>query len=80
MHDELMAKFDKVAQVENVGQGDLITSDPCCTTQEQSTCEISKPYHVQFLRNGPKPKTLTKTGRTDGQTDGQTDGRTDGQG
>ena len=41
-----MQIFSRVAQAENVGQGDLITSEPCCTTQDQPTCEVSVLYHV----------------------------------
>ena len=41
-----MQIFNRVAQAENVGQSDLITSEPYCTSQDQPTCEVSVLYHV----------------------------------
>ena len=41
-----MPIFNRVAQAENVGQSDLITSEPCCTTQDLPTCEVLVLYHV----------------------------------
>ena len=44
---------------ENVRQSDLITSEPCCTTQDQPTYSVSMLYNVYYLGDGPEPKTLT---------------------
>ena len=41
-----MQIFNRVPQAENVGQSDLITSEPCCTTKDQPTSEVSVLYHV----------------------------------
>ena len=34
-------KANIVAQAENVGKSDQITSEPCCTIEDQPTCEVS---------------------------------------
>ena len=47
-----MQIFNRVAQAENVGQSDLISSEPCCTTQENNphvkyqTMLYAMLYHV----------------------------------
>ena len=64
-----MQNFYRVAQAENVGQSDIITSEPFVLpkTNPHVKYQCYTMYSTREMDLFSKHKTLTRTGRTDGQ-------------